>query len=109
MDGHDAEQAGTPVAAVAAAARPETDWDALVDELGFLADHDPQSCLDLAAGPLELARAQGLAHAEMRVSLHVGLAHLHLGQDSAALAAADRTAHLAERASDLVWQSRALV
>jgi diguanylate cyclase (GGDEF)-like protein len=85
------------------------DWDALVDDLAFLADHDPAACLDRAAAPLELARAHGLADAEMRVSLHVGLAHLHLGHDAAALAAAERTAHLAEQTDDLVWQSRALV
>ncbi len=86
----------------------DVDWDALVDDLAFLADHDPQACLDRAAGPLELARAHGVADAEMRLSLHVGFAHLHLGHDSAALAAAERTAHLAQNAADLVWQSRAL-
>ncbi|GEN79379.1 GGDEF domain-containing protein [Actinotalea fermentans] len=85
------------------------EWDALVDDLAFLADHDPQACLVRAQRPLELARAQGPADAEMRISLHVGFAHLHLGHDSDALAAAERTAHLAQRASDLVWQSRALV
>lgn len=101
---------GADRAAVGATALArDIDWDALVDDLAFLADNDPQACLDRAAAPLEAARALGLADAEMRVSLHTGIAHLHLGHDSAALAAAERTAHLAQRASDLVWQSRALV
>lgn len=85
------------------------DWDGLVEDLTFLAEHDPQACLDRASGPLEAARARGLADAEMKISLQVGFAHLHLGNDSAALAAAERTSHLAQHACDLVWQSRALV
>lgn len=85
------------------------DWDALVDELAFLAEHDPQACLDSAAEALTAARADGLTEAEMKVCLHVGMAHLHLGHDSAALAAAERSAHLAQRASDPAWHSRALV
>lgn len=85
------------------------DWDALVEDLEFLAEHDPQACLDRAAAPLEQARAAGRTDAEMRLSLHVGFAHLHLGHDSAALAAAERAAFLAEQSEDLVWQSRALV
>lgn len=86
-----------------------SDWDRLVEDLEFLAEHDPQACLDRAAGPLERARAEGLADAEMRLCLHVGFAHLHLGHDSAALASAERAAYLAEQSDDLVWQSRALV
>ncbi len=85
------------------------DWDVLVDELEFLSEHDPETCIDRADEPLAAARAQGLTDAEMKVCLHVGMAHLHLGHDSAALAAAERTAHLAQRADDPAWHSRALV
>ena len=86
----------------------EADVDAVVEELEFLVEHDPQSCLERAAAPLAAARAAGTADAEMRLSLHVAFAHQVLGHDSSALACADRTAHLAELAGDLVWQSRAL-
>ncbi|GAA3813321.1 GGDEF domain-containing protein [Cellulomonas soli] len=85
-----------------------TDWDALVDELAFLADSDASQCVRRATDAVHQARAEGAVEAEMQLSYYAAVAHHALGQDSDALTAAARTEHLARDSSELVWESRAL-
>lgn len=85
-----------------------TDWDDLVDELAFLADSDAAVCVRRAVVAIHQARVEGEFHAEMRLGYYASVAHHALGQDSAALACAARTAQLAQEHGELVWESRAL-
>ncbi|WP_372593515.1 diguanylate cyclase [Actinotalea sp.] len=97
-----------PTAQLTTPARPCDRLPLEIDELEVLLHADPHACATRAADAVECARGAGDLDAEMRLSWIVASAYRLLGRDGDALAAADRTEQLAERAEDLSWQSRAL-
>jgi diguanylate cyclase (GGDEF)-like protein len=85
-----------------------TDWEAAVEELALLADSDAAACARRAEQLLPLATAQRAGGAEMRLRYHAAVAYHALGEDSRALAHAQRAELLARERGTLVWESRAL-